>query len=267
MDENMEKLYLRFRFTGDNEIGLTEFSEFLNNVNDYLNALKIDIDRSITLNLNVVAIEKGSFIVDLLPKMVFMASLIPGMVTTTKSFLSLVRDFLELKSFLKGHKPQSIEGKKVINIYGDVKEFNEVTLNVYDKNGETDKTLGRLVSALPDKRSLEITNNFDDKKFTIDDSNKLFLTVSDESLEELTRTSVHTKVSVIKPSLDMKSKWIVRWNDKIYVNITDENFKNMVIKKQISFCNGTELVVDLDIQQYLNIPDKKPMYTITKVYL
>ena len=41
----------------------------------------------------------------------------------------------------------------------------------------------------------------------------------------------------------------------------------MVIKKQISFCNGTELVVDLDIQQYINIPDKKPMYTITKVYL
>ena len=35
-----EKMYLAFRFTGNNEIGIEEFINFLNNVSKYLLSVK-----------------------------------------------------------------------------------------------------------------------------------------------------------------------------------------------------------------------------------
>lgn len=84
-----EEKYLSFRFTGSNEIGLQEFSRFLNKSNQYFNALRSDLGKDFKLKSNIVAIEKGSFIVNISPEIVGIIELITPFVTTATDFIRI----------------------------------------------------------------------------------------------------------------------------------------------------------------------------------
>lgn len=267
-----EEIYLSFRFSGENEIGLEEFSRFLNSSSKYINALKEDLGKNIKLNTNVIAIEKGSFIVNLVPEIV--GGLIPlffePTITNTKDFIKLVIEILNLKEFLMGKEAKSIENNTVTNYNGETMIVQNSTINIYtNSDNKTNKAMKNFVSNIPKNRTLSISNNFSNDKIHIDDTNKKYFNdeeIDDENEEFLTFAQ-NVKVKIIKVALDMKSPWSIYYDKNISATITDSEFSEIVTKGFISFNSNSTLLVDMEIKSYPNNPNKKTIYTITKVHL
>lgn len=261
-------VYLSFRFEGSNEIGLSEFSRFLQKSNKYINAIKSDLGENFKLQNNVVAIEKGSFIVDIIPEVTPILSLLPSVIENTSNFMSIIVSYLEMKDFLKGKPPAKIDGTTVTNYYGEVKNFNANTINIFvGGNEKTAEAASDMVKSIPKGRKLEIYDNNKNNFISIDDNNKKYFdNTAKEDIEELVNFSNGINVVIRKPSLDMKSKWTVYWDKSIDVAIEDVDFSEKVQKSQISFANNEKLKVDLKIISYPNNPEMKPQYIVTKVY-
>lgn len=259
--------YLSFRFEGSNEIGLAELSKFLRKSDKYLNTLQKDIGNDLKLKNKVVAIERGSFILNILPEITSLnISLFEPYVENSANFMTIAVSYLQLKEFLKGKPHKEIVENNITNYYGDVNTFNVHTINLYiDGDSKLSEAAHEMITAIPNKRKLEVYNN--QLKVELDENSKKYFDIEYiENQEELLNTYEGIIVVVRKPSLDMKSKWTVFTDKSIDVTIEDEEFAYKVQNGDISFTNNKKLKVDMNVISYPNNPENKPQYIITKVY-
>ena len=266
-----DDIYLVFRFTGDNEIGIEEFSKFLDNTSKYLYSIKQDVGKDIKLKTKVVAIEKGSFIVNILPEISFVAGLILPLIEDTRQFVELVNKVFSLIDFLKGKKYKEITPTSITNYYGQTTVINEVTYNIFkNMENQTFKSVEKFIEDIPQERELEIYDSISDVKTVINDKNRGYFINSHELEEDeniIVNLSEKQTVVVRKPSLDMSSKWTIHTDRSIQAEIVDEEFSNLVKNGDIAFSNGTKLVVDIETTSYPNNEKIKPTYIIKKVHL
>ncbi|AME09649.1 hypothetical protein HMPREF1983_00911 [Gemella bergeri ATCC 700627] len=266
-----EKMYLAFRFTGNNEIGIEEFINFLNNISKYLLSVKKDLGEDFKLSTNVTAIEKGSFIVHIVPVINVLASILPHVIENTGSFIKLVREILEVISFLRGKPPKEITETHITNFYGDQININNPIFQIFSKDSnDTFEAVEKLAEDIPLKRELEVYESVSNSKTIINDENKEYFKrkkITDTDEKFIINTINNLTVVVKKPSLDMSSKWTVHIDRTVNVDIHDKEFAKLVKDGEISFSNGTKLEVDMEIKSYPNNEKIKPTYVITKVHL
>lgn len=265
-----KEAYLSFRFTGNNEIGIDEFSKFLSNISKYLKCIKEDLnDSNINLETKVIAIKKGSFEVVISPVIDIFSSLIIPMVENTTTFVELVMKILSVIEFLRGKPPKEINEKTITNYYGDQININApVNMIFSNEKGDTLKAIEKLCRDIPKDRELEIQDSLKKSKVTINDENKFYFSNIQNSFEEYSLKNIIKEQTVIvrKPSLDMSSKWTIFTDKSIQVEIRDEDFAELVRNGKISFSNGSKLIVDMEVTSYPYNDKLKPLYAIIKVH-
>lgn len=143
--------------------------------------------------------------------------------------------------------------------------------NIFNNSdNQTFKSVEKFVEDIPKDRELEIYDSVSDKKTVINDKNRGYF-ISSSLLEEdedmIVNLSQKQTVVVRKPSLDMSSKWTIHTDRSIQAEIKDEEFSKLVKSGNISFSNGTKLVVDIETTSYPNNEKIKPTYVIKKVHL
>lgn len=266
-----DEAYLSFRFTGDNEIGIDEFSKFLGNISKYLKSIKEDLnDSNINITTKVIAIKKGSFEVNISPIIDVVSTFIVPVIDNTTTFVELAVKILSIIEFLRGKPPKEINKTSITNYYGDEININAPLYMVFSsENGDTIKSIEKMCRDIPEDRELEIHNNLKDEKVIINEENKQYFSNIENSYEEysLKNTSKNQIVIVRKPSLDMSSKWTIYTDKSIQVEIKDEFFAELVKSGKISFSNNSKLIVDLETTSYPYNDKLKPSYVITKVHL
>lgn len=266
-----DEAYLSFRFTGDNEIGIDEFSKFLGNISKYLKSIKEDLnDSNINIATKVIAIKKGSFEVNISPIIDVVSTFIVPVIDNTTTFVELAVKILSIIEFLRGKPPKEINKTSITNYYGDEININAPLYMVFSsENGDTIKSIEKMCRDIPEDRELEIHNNLKDEKVIINEENRQYFSNIENSYEEysLKNTSKNQIVIVRKPSLDMSSKWTIYTDKSIQVEIKDEFFAELVKSGKISFSNNSKLIVDLETTSYPYNDKLKPSYVITKVHL
>lgn len=266
-----DEAYLSFRFIGDNEIGIDEFSKFLGNISKYLKSIKEDLnDSNINITTKVIAIKKGSFEVNILPMIEVVSTFIIPVIDNTTTFVELAMKILSIIEFLRGKPPKEINKTSITNYYGDKININAPLYMVFSsENGDTLKSIEKLCRDIPEDRELEIHNNLKSEKVIINEGNRQYFSNIENSYEEYSLKNISKKQIVIvrKPSLDMSSKWTIYTDKSIQVEIKDEVFAELVKRGKISFSNNSKLIVDLETTSYPYNDKLKPSYVITKVYL
>lgn len=266
-----DEAYLSFRFIGDNEIGIDEFSKFLGNISKYLKSIKEDLnDSNINITTKVIAIKKGSFEVNILPMIEVVSTFIMPVIDNTTTFVELAMKILSIIEFLRGKPPKEINKTSITNYYGDKININAPLYMVFSsENGDTLKSIEKLCRDIPEDRELEIHNNLKSEKVIINEGNRQYFSNIENSYEEYSLKNISKKQIVIvrKPSLDMSSKWTIYTDKSIQVEIKDEVFAELVKRGKISFSNNSKLIVDLETTSYPYNDKLKPSYVITKVYL
>lgn len=266
-----DEAYLSFRFTGDNEIGIDEFSKFLGNISKYLKSIKEDLnDSNINITTKVIAIKKGSFEVNISPIIDVVSTFIVPVIDNTTTFVELAVKILSIIEFLRGKPPKEINKTSITNYYGDEININAPLYMVFSsENSDTIKSIEKMCRDIPGDRELEIHNNLKEEKVIINEENRQYFSNIENSYEEysLKNTSKNQIVIVRKPSLDMSSKWTIYTDKSIQVEIKDEFFAELVKSGKISFSNNSKLIVDLETTSYPYNDKLKPSYVITKVHL
>lgn len=266
-----DEAYLSFRFIGDNEIGIDEFSKFLGNISKYLKSIKEDLnDSNINITTKVIAIKKGSFEVNILPMIEVVSTFIMPVIDNTTTFVELAMKILSIIEFLRGKPPKEINKTSITNYYGDEININAPLYMVFSsENGDTLKSIEKLCRDIPEDRELEIHNNLKSEKVIINEGNRQYFSNIENSYEEYSLKNISKKQIVIvrKPSLDMSSKWTIYTDKSIQVEIKDEVFAELVKRGKISFSNNSKLIVDLETTSYPYNDKLKPSYVITKVHL
>lgn len=266
-----EEAYLSFRFTGNNEIGIDEFSKFLSNISKYLKCIKEDLnDSNINMETKVVAIKKGSFEVSISPVIDILSTLIIPVVVNTATFVELAMKILSVIEFLKGKPPKEINENSITNYYGDQINISGAVYMVFsNEKSDTFKSIEKLCRDIPKDRELEIQDNLKNSKVIINDTNRACFSNIENDFEEYSLKNISKEQTVIvrKPSLDMSSKWTIYTDKSIQVEIKDETFAELVKNGKISFSNGSKLVVDMEITSYPYNDKLKPSYVIIKVHL
>lgn len=263
--------YLSFKFTGDNEIGIDEFSKFLSNISKYLKSIKEDLnDSNINMEPKVIAIKKGSFEVIISPIIDVFSTLILPVVENTTAFVELAVKVLSVIEFLQGKPPKEINETSITNYYGDQININApVHLVFSSENGDTLKSIEKLCKEIPKNRELEIKGNLEKEKIVINSENRSHFSDIENNFEEVPLKNISKEQTIIvrKPSLDMESKWTIYTDKSIQVEIKDETFAELVKRGKISFSNNSKLIVDIETTSYPYNNRLKPSYVVTKVYL
>lgn len=266
-----DEVYLSFRFIGDNDIGIDEFSKFLGNISKYLKSIKEDLnDSNINITTKVIAIKKGSFEVNILPMIEVVSTFIMPVIDNTTTFVELAMKILSIIEFLRGKPPKEINKTSITNYYGDEININAPLYMVFSsENSDTLKSIEKLCRDIPEDRELEIHNNLKSEKVIINEENRQYFSNIENSYEEYSLKNISKKQIVIvrKPSLDMSSKWTIYTDKSIQVEIKDEVFAELVKRGKISFSNNSKLIVDLETTSYPYNDKLKPSYVITKVHL
>lgn len=259
-----------------NEINAAIFLRSLSNIISIIEEINNEIGEGRKLDINVKALEKGSFLVNLglLSKDIadFMVSTAP----LTPTILSTLVDLLNLRQFLGGKKPKDVtktnDKTTVISSSGDKTTVNTSIYNFHNSNVHFNQAVTDNFEALQADSTIDSFELQDENsKPLISVPKKDFEKMSVKSLEEveenIRQAELTVRISVVKVVFDQNRKWdFIYQGNKISALITDKEFWSKIDAK--SFSKGDSLEVDLTIRQeydqsvvtYIN-----KEFTITKV--
>ncbi|WP_278973223.1 hypothetical protein [Peptostreptococcus anaerobius] len=263
---------LKIKFEGENDISIDDLAIFLKYTSKFLNNLRgnLDMDKSVTLNTKIVAFEKGSFTIDISPILEFVccsAPLIPTIISSTKEFIDVVMFVIESKKFLKGKEYREMYGNTIINHYGNSITVNDSTINIYSGNNGIFESLDKMINSAPQDRAIEISshNCNDIKKVRILPEDRIYFKNKKDNEYRISYSRI--TLTVKKPDLEMKSKWLVWYDKQIMVDILDVDFADKVRNGEVNFVNGTLMDVVLQIKAPIKDDGSvKPEYNIIKVH-
>lgn len=261
------------RFLDGDSVNIDEFSVFLKNTSKFIKSIHEELDKETKVETQITAIEKGSFIVYMKPIIDVVGATIPILppaINGAKDLIDSIKDVIKVIKFLEGKEPKEMTLTSITNYYGNVTNIENSTLYMLEKQeSKVLDNLGNMINSAPKNKNMEFYSNYNDAdRIEIkENERRYFKNQNEQSEEDFRKTDCRTKVTVKKPSLDMKSKWTVYFDKVIDVSIKDEEFSNKVKSGELSFKNGSELEVDLVVYHPVDDNSKlKPDYEIIKVY-
>jgi hypothetical protein len=233
---------------------LIHTTSIIQEVNRYLDTGK-------KIEIKVKALEKGSFLVhlELLEtaldsiKSLFTKENAELAATIVTVFVGLI----EVKKFLKGRKPKSIETReektKIINEKGDVLIIENATFNIYENSPIVKDALSQNFDAInndPSITGFEITDKSEKPVIRIEREEFSDLALKSEEISNDERIIKEAAtLNIVRLSFEESLKWEFYYKgNKVSAKIKDPNFYELINKGE-SFAKGDILEVELQINQ------------------
>jgi len=214
------------------------------------------------IRIKINAFEAGSFIVDLelFREALDKLKLLWTHTSTIKQIISYLQQFLRLKQFLGGKKPEEMEkinGSKVqiTNAEGSQIVVNSHVFNIYATNEGANAAIKKMFSVLDEDPQI--------KKFRLEDKeNHPLVTISREEFAIMVKenelleqnkkiiTIENAQLSLVKLVFQENRKWeFIYEGNKISAHILDKTFYHRIEIGEEKFAKGDILIVDLEIIQ------------------
>ena len=257
----MNKELMQIRYLGNiDQMDINVLMTSLLNIANILEEANQSILPDRKLKINISAVEKGSFIINLNLAHKLISNIVDFLtdkdVQSVASVLSILTGVLYLKEKLKGKKPDTIEkkdGKVIIN--GDITVNNSV-FDIYSKNKKVNEYIQKTFESIQEEPSIDgfaiEPVNINVEKFKIPrDEFQDMIAENDIFLEEeKIIVKENAALEIIKLVFDKSRKWeFVYEGFKISANIEDNYFLEKVSKSLERFGKGDILIADLKIIQ------------------
>lgn len=243
----------------------------------YLGDLVTQINRKLDdrteVKINVNAFSPGSFEVDL--GLVLTAAQFFGVLMGTEglsiqSTITLLKEFLELKKFLKGGKAEKTEisGDQVVvfNASNDI-TVNNFTFNIYKSDLQSNRSVEKAFSDLAENPEIEAYN-------IQDPSGESLFYASKEEFPDIARANEYldsdkdkeidpeAELVLVKPVFERNRKWEFYYQGrKISATIVDNDFLKRIDERIERFGKGDRLLTELEVtkeyQEELDISVEK----------
>ncbi len=233
---------------------LIHTTSIIQEVNRYLDTGK-------KIEIKIKALEKGSFLIHLeLLETTFDS--IKSLFTKENAELAaaivtILVGLIEVKRFLKGRKPKSIESKDekttIINEKGDVLIIENATFNIYENSPIIKDALSQNFDAInndPSITGFEITDKAEKPIIRIEREEFTDLSLkSEEILNDERIIKEAATLNIVRLSFEESLKWEFYYKgNKVSAKIKDPNFYELINKGE-SFAKGDILEVELQINQ------------------
>lgn len=175
---------------------------------------------------------------------------LPGLALGVKDVVSLIRTWLDLLKFLKGHPPQKIQnidngsGLQIENVNGQTTIINGNIYNTFLLNGVGSDTEKLQIPVEVGAKKLELkyrgrkVSSYD----AADLSNFKAIKPTDKPLE----SEIEAILEVVAPVLEGEGMWRFRYGRmSITAKLDDENYRKRVLDGQESFSHGDRLLARL----------------------
>ena len=260
---------IEIKYTGAlNEIGVEVFVESLTNyalVAQETSSILIDQSK---LNINIKALEKGSFIValDLIvensPNLfskenVEYAAAVVGVVSGMYGFIKWISKNGKIDKVEKIEK----DNLKITNKKGSI-VINQEIYNIYRTNPKIRKSIRNTFNKLKDDNNItgfEILEKNNDHSYTsvfsVDKEDFNLMASEIDTIDEKKQSLLinNQELSVFKVVFSENYKWEFFYKgNKIFADIDDTDFYLKIEKGEIAFRSGDRLIVDLEIKQVFN---------------
>jgi hypothetical protein len=233
---------------------LIHTTSIIQEVNRYLDTGK-------KIEIKVKALEKGSFLVHLELLETALDS-IKSLFTKENAELAativtVLVGLIEVKKFLKGRKPKSIETReektKIINEKGDVLIIENATFNIYENSPIVKDALSQNFDAInndPSITGFEITDKSEKPVIRIEREEFSDLALKSEEISNDERIIKEAAtLNIVRLSFEESLKWEFYYKgNKVSAKIKDPNFYELINKGE-SFAKGDILEVELQINQ------------------
>ena len=262
-------------FGGENEIEIKTLITTLDSTLELINYVINKDQKDAFIKINVKGTQKGSFEVELNA----LAGIIPTLLTSqninvAKACIDSVVGLLNIKKHLKGESPKSVdssgEAVKIENCTCDKIEVRVNTYNLYSE--ESDKMISKIFSNC--QRDSFAIKQDGEKKVLIEKPEFENMT-KDISLDSVIQERVVKNVTKVelyikKPDLTGNSQWELIHSlrsKSIKAVMEDKNFVNKVHHGDISINAKTTIVVELEIETYLDEFNEKTkeIFTVKNV--
>lgn len=232
---------------------LIHTSSLIQEINNYLETGK-------QIDIKIKALEKGSFLIDF--------HLIETSIEALKHLftkenleicgvvISTMVGLIELRKFLKGENPKSIEegtsSTTIINNNGTTHISTNIVYKIYSNSPIAKEAISKNFEAINNDLSIDgfsIIEN-DVTLLNIEKNEFDSLIIQDEEIDEDEKTKVViATLNIIKPSFDNGLQWeFLYLGNRIKAKIKDVDFQNRIDNGE-QFAKGNTLVVHLQILQ------------------
>jgi hypothetical protein len=219
------------------------------------------LDTGKKIEIKVKALEKGSFLVHI--------ELLESALDSIKSLftkenaelaaviVTILVGLIEIKKFLKGKKPKSIESKeertKIINERGDILIIENATFNIYENSPIVKDALSQNFDALnndPSITGFEITDKDEKPIIRVEKQEFSDLSLKSEEISNDERIIKEAAtLNIVRLSFEESLKWEFYFKgNKVSAKIKDPNFYELINKGE-SFAKGDILEVEIQINQ------------------
>lgn len=225
-------------------------------VNEKANNGDFKADLAVTANF-----KPGSFLVDLVLNQDFgsiVATLTaPGISAVLNAYgvLSIIKDLVGIKKFLKGKKPEKIVHKdgQIVEVFANNSSItiNQIALNIY-KNDDVVKSCEQFASPLDRNGIDKIAITYETDEFASISTNELADFLAKGEDEPISESERQTALQLDTVSFRRDLKWKVNnGNSVIYVTIEDDEFLDKIESGREKFGKYDILIVDLVERQFL----------------
>jgi uncharacterized protein (UPF0212 family) len=262
-----------------NSISVSDLAPALFSLNSAFSALNELINKNdAKVSLRIQAFNGGCFGIDLVLVQDLLQQvgnfLIGNVVTGMCNAATLVEvaiDILNLKKWLRGHKPSSInpteDGTKVIFSYNSQTKI--VNYYVYEgwKNSKVNASCSRIINPLKTNGidSVKVESGEEKCSLAKEDVDAICATIDESVLtDETTKKVVQIETVAFKEN----AKWRIKLDNEspaVFASITDKNFLRNVAEGAERFGNGDVLLVELQTKQFLKEGSLTTEYIISKV--
>ncbi len=280
METIIQECNCRLKLEGNNEIPADVLCGVLSNILVIAEKTKSEeVDR---IQYMVKATSKGSFLMDLA---IIAESVVPPLIANGPDIINVASNSLEilselfnLKTFLKGEKPKTVEERKgcvkVTNNEGTIKVFN--IAGDFINNPQIDRAITGIGNSLangnvPSMIISDVDNKEDIVKVEEEDYPYIKQPIVSGIRENIFENTVDVEFTVKKPDLQGKSKWgIVLDGRCIQASIDDDEWIKKVQQGLISVNSKKVIKAKMKITQKAdkyNVPIAgTEKYYILKVY-
>ena len=248
---------LAIRFEGENAIDINQLMGYLNGVNKAYRALVVKQYSKPDIRLEVVAIDKGSFMLVLQSIIALAPDLITKMPTAISSFKDIM-EMMKIKHELKGKPAKSHEKEnekeKIVNHEGEVHYHNCTVANLYFNNPVIDEAISESFKALGIARpraAVQLTSGDETTVIDMKDYSEMSKKViyEPEEQQKTHQNIIDTELRLGKVDFRGDTMWsFIDKNDRnITATIEDESFLSRLHENKVKLSAQTFLRVRLRI--------------------
>ena len=233
---------------------LIHTTSIIQEVNRYLDSGK-------NIEIKVKALEKGSFLIHIELLETTLGSLkslfTKENVELGGAIITIFVGLIEVKKFLKGKKPKSVEPLqekiKITNQEGNILIIENITFNIYENSPIVKDALSQNFDSInndPSITGFEITDKDENPIIKIDKDEFADLSLKSEEISKDERIIKEAStLNILRLSFEESLKWEFYYKgNKIPAKINDPNFYDRINKGE-SFAKGDILEVELQINQ------------------